>query len=156
MRGRWVILATTLLATSLVACQSTAAAPGQAVCSWHAQQTPSGADDLSDVSFPDVTHGWAVGGIDRGDILTTSDGGATWQSQTHGTNGLSGVSFVDATHGWVAGIHNTLLVTSDGGVTWKSEDAGIDHDGNISDVQFIDARHGWIGLGAQVRVPSAR
>ena len=157
MRGWWVILAAVALATSVAGCQSTttAAAPGQAACAWHAQQTPSGGDDLSDVSFPDVTHGWAVGGIDKGDILTTSNGGATWRSQTIGTNGLSGVSFVDATHGWVVGIHNTLLVTSDGGISWNPENPGIAHDGNLSAVQFSTPRHGWIvGEQGVIRVTS--
>jgi len=155
VRGRWVALATAMLITSMAACQSPTAAPGRAPCSWRAQQAPSGGDDLYDVSFPDLTHGWAVGGIDKGDILTTSDGGATWRSRAIGTNGLAGVSFVDATHGWAVGVHNTVLATSDGGVSWTPEHPGINHDCNLAAVQFLDARHGWmVGEQGLIRVTS--
>ncbi len=161
MRTSVATLAAALLITSLGACQSSSsgagrgAAPGSpAACAWHTQRSgQSGGDDLTGVSFPDLTHGWAVGGIDRADILSTTDGGATWRSQVVGDNGLSAVSFVDVIHGWAVGIHNTLLVTANGGRTWAPQNPHINQDGNLYGVQFVDTLHGWlVGQGGVIRV----
>jgi photosystem II stability/assembly factor-like uncharacterized protein len=83
---------------------------------WQVQDASSAGGDaqLYSVSFVDATHGWAVGdsvdsdkGYADGAILTTSNGGATWQAQNASSAGspaeLDSVSFVDATHGWAAG-----------------------------------------------------
>lgn len=153
-----ISLMAALLAASLGACQSSApAAPGQAACAWHAQQPgPATTDDLTGVSFPDTTHGWAVGGIDKGIIRATSDGGATWRSEDlRGDNGLSAVSFVDDTHGWAVGVHNLVVTTSDGGLTWRRENPRIGRDGNLYGVQFVDPSHGWmVGDKGLIRVTS--
>lgn len=119
--------------------------PGRAACSWHLQRPgPKVNEDLYGVSFPDIAHGWVVGGIGGPVIRATSNGGATWRAQRSPGHGLSGVSFVDAKHGWAVGIHNTLIVTADGGVRWHALNARVLHDGNLYGVSFVDARHGWI------------
>jgi photosystem II stability/assembly factor-like uncharacterized protein len=119
---------------------------GAPPCRWHvATVRPRTSDDLTGLSFPDATHGWAVGGIDRPTIRTTTNGGKTWQAQhAAGTNGLDDVSFVDDRHGWAVGVHNLVLATSDGGAHWTVEHPGIARDGNLYGVWFVDAHHGWI------------
>jgi len=73
--------------------------------------------DIEDVSFFDVEHGWAVG--NSGTIWATSDGGATWTAQTSGVKtGLLAACFVSAQQGWVVGEDNVVLKTTDGGATW--------------------------------------
>jgi photosystem II stability/assembly factor-like uncharacterized protein len=109
--------------------------------------------DLWDVAFGDAQHGWAV---ERGSenrpamILTTSDGGATWNWQHPGPRGrLLAASASGARHAWAVGYRGTmplLLATSDGGTTWK-EQAVPRHVQALYDVAFSDVRHGW-ALGA--------
>ena len=94
---------------------------------------------LDGVSFPDQTHGWAVGV--GGTILATADGGQTWsqqlacaqtaaavvqqycqpQSADRVTQALRSVSFVDSAHGWAVGSGETMLATADGGRTWVQQ-----------------------------------
>ncbi|MEW6268977.1 MAG: YCF48-related protein [Thermodesulfobacteriota bacterium] len=62
-----------------------------------------------------------------GKILTTSDGGRTWNaSQTETDRAIYNVAMVDETTGWAVGQGGTVLKTSDGGKTWKKVDAGTD------------------------------
>ena len=84
---------------------------------------------LTDVSFVDAEHGWAVG--DRGTIWHTDDGGAHWRSQaSHVDCRLASVFFLDRKIGWAAGgwthpyTHITtgvVLRTRDGGATWSTD-----------------------------------
>jgi photosystem II stability/assembly factor-like uncharacterized protein len=145
--GAAALLATALLA-ALGGCGSGSSvrAPGPAACSWHLQRPgPAVDEDLEAVSFPDVTHGWVVGGIGGPVIRSTSDGGTHWRAQHFaGQYGLSGVSFVDNRHGWAVGADNTVIATTDGGATWRAENPHIARAGDVFGVSFIDTRHGWI------------
>jgi photosystem II stability/assembly factor-like uncharacterized protein len=136
-------------------CGSSGPKVGPPTCRWHAAKVrPSTSDDLTGLSFPDSTHGWAVGGIDRPTIRATSDGGRSWHAEhASGTNGLSAVSFADDRHGWAVGVHNLMLVTSDGGVRWTVQNPHIAHDGNLYGVSFLDDEHGWIvGSGGAIEM----
>lgn len=119
---------------------------GAALCRWHVQNVrPATSDDLTGLSFPDATHGWAVGGIDGPTIRATSNGSRSWHAQhAPGTNGLSAVSFADDRHGWAVGIHNLVLTTSDGGAHWTVQSPHIARDGNLYGVWFVDDHRGWI------------
>ncbi len=142
----WV-LGALALAAGLGGCGGSSHTVARAACSWHLQRAGSSSDDdLTGVSFPDTTHGWAVGGIDSADVLATSDGGATWRLQHTPVrdDGLSEVSFVDDRHGWAVGVHNTLIATSDGGATWTYENPRVSQDGNLYSVSFVDRDHGWV------------
>ncbi len=93
-----------------------------------------------DVAFPDAAHGWAVSG--GGDILATTNGGATWTTQSSGTHAfLWGVAFSDRAHGWAVGEAGVILATSDGGATWNAQSSGTSE--LLYDVAFSDATHGW-------------
>ena len=77
-------------------------------------QSPANVGYLVAVDFTEASHGWAVG--DRGIILATTNGGATWSAQSSGTNEqLNGVAFPDAAHGWAVARNGTILATTSGG-----------------------------------------
>jgi len=112
---------------------------------WRKQYFPAGDTEgqvLNSVSFVDSDHGWAVGsGSSMGGgaaILTTSDGGRTWQAQTSpATDYLDQVTFVDASHGWLP-FGSSVLATSDGGSTWTAHAVGVP----VTAVSFSDDLHG--------------
>ncbi|MDQ6928854.1 MAG: YCF48-related protein, partial [Actinomycetota bacterium] len=112
--------------------------------------------ELFGVSFPDAQHGHVVGTV--GTILSTVDGGASWQPQTAplgvGEDGaaevVDAVSFPDPQHGHAVGSTGSLLATSDGGATWASQPPPppVQLDGNavawsFRAVSFSDANHGY-------------
>lgn len=76
-------------------------------------------DDLTAVQFLDPTTGYVAG--DKGTILKTTDGGATWSrlvpTAVAGER-LLGMSFVDAATGYVI-TESKLFKTADGGATWE-------------------------------------
>jgi photosystem II stability/assembly factor-like uncharacterized protein len=101
------------------------------------------------LAFPDATDGWAV--ADRS-ILATSDGGATWTSQTTDA-ALMDVSFPDASNGWVVGAGGpfgqqaVILHTSDGGSSWQTQYSGPKLYGEfngLNSVDSVDADHAWV------------
>lgn len=94
---------------------------------------------ISQIEFLDAEHGWVVLDLDHGHskyeiaLLSTSDGGKTWQKLLETSdNGASSLpsfntkvfSFTSAQHGWVTGSETTtdtarLFETNDGGKTWR-------------------------------------
>ncbi len=142
-----VLLAATAIAGVLAGCGGSGSrAPGPASCSWHLQDPgPRVSEDLEAVSFPDLTHGWVVGGIGGPVIRATTDGGVHWRAQQFaGQEGLSGVSFVDDRHGWAVGTNGTMIATSDGGLHWRAENPGFAHGSNLYGVAFTDPQRGVI------------
>ena len=69
-----------------------------------------------DLAFPDSLHGWIISA--RGDILNTTDGGATWTVQATGLGRLRSIDFLDVKHGFAGTVTGTLYTTTDGGTTW--------------------------------------
>jgi photosystem II stability/assembly factor-like uncharacterized protein len=61
----------------------------------------------------------------RGHIVVSSDGGATWkQSPVPVSSDLTSVFFVDDTSGWAVGHDGVILHTSDGGDRWELQLSG--------------------------------
>ena len=84
---------------------------------WYWQNPLPQGNTLLGVSFTNADTGTAVG--DYGTVLRTTDGGATWLSQTSGTTGwLNSVSFTDVNNGTAVGEAGTIIHTTDGGTTW--------------------------------------
>jgi photosystem II stability/assembly factor-like uncharacterized protein len=100
------------------------------------QRTPT-KENLLDVSFATPAVGWAVG--EKGTILHTRDGGATWELQdAPAKRALYGVAGVDEDRAWAVG-GDGILATGDGGRTWRAQlDGAWCHA-----VTFVDARHGF-------------
>lgn len=77
---------------------------------------------LTGVSFVDARHGWAVG--HWGAILSTADGGESWQVQrlsSEEDRPLFAVHFFDARQGVAVGLWSLVLTTEDGGKTWTEQ-----------------------------------
>ena len=88
-------------------------------------RNPIVGSDLSGLTFTsDGQRGWVVG--EHGTILSTRDGGASWQAQSSGTkSALLGVTFgSDGQRGWAVGEHGAILSTRDGGYSWQTRWSG--------------------------------
>src|SRR5688572_25637450 len=84
---------------------------------WSAQ-TSGVAFNLFSVHFATPTEGWAVGAGNT--IIHTSNGGASWATQTPvgPASSYFGVRFLDALTGWAGGAQSVIR-TTDGGANWE-------------------------------------
>ena len=106
---------------------------------WFWQNPVPQGNVLFQVYFTDANIGTAVGF--RGTILRTTDGGATWTSQTSGTSYyLSGVSFIDANNGIAVGFYGTIVRTTDGGATWNIQTSGTKN--TLHSISYSDTNNG--------------
>lgn len=88
----------------------------------------------------------AVG--ERGHILRSTDGGASWEQQPAPLSaGLTAVYFLDAKRGWVVGHDESILRTVDGGRTWERVQFLPERRQPLLDVWFGDADNG-LAVGA--------
>lgn len=104
---------------------------------------------INDYFFVDDKRGWMVG--DLGTVLTTSDGGTSWQRQASGTElPLTTVHFVNAQIGWIVAANGIVFKTSDGGASWSaasnrlSANATLFGASDATTAWFAD--QGWIGV----------
>jgi photosystem II stability/assembly factor-like uncharacterized protein len=98
-------------------------------------------ETLWDVCAPDDQTAWAVG--DSGKIINTTNGAASWVTQTSGTTAnLFGVSFTSVLTGWAVGEDNgTILHTTDGGTNWTPQ---TNPTGNtLYGVSAVDGQIAW-------------
>ncbi|MFA7289778.1 MAG: YCF48-related protein [Melioribacteraceae bacterium] len=114
-----------------------------------------------DMDFADDTNGWIVGKDqnDRGFILSTNNGGDSWQLLVDPAKeqlfSLFAVDFTDYQHGFTAG---TLVDLEQGGISWhqgilSSNNKGInwsnhklnnyDLNGEVRTLFFLDINNGW-------------
>ena len=92
------------------------------------------------IFFTDLGRGWVVGS--HGEMITTKDGGKTWEPQKRITaQHLQYIYFVDDNHGWVVGHNGTILATKDGGNTWAKQSSNTIND--LTGLFFFDANTGW-------------
>lgn len=96
--------------------------------------------DLYSVQFVDDDHVYIVG--DRGLILTSTDGGATWREQNSGSDAqLFHLSF-RGERGWVVGTGGVIIHTDNGGRNWYPQRSGLTED--LNRVYMITDRVGLI------------
>jgi photosystem II stability/assembly factor-like uncharacterized protein len=111
---------------------------------WSTQTLPDATATLEDISCPTSINCFAVGTTSGGAsaLLATSDGGATWISQTDpaGVEGLDGVISCPTASDCVAliavgeGIGTGAIATTDGGATWQTQSLGIGGDPGVTDL----------------------
>jgi photosystem II stability/assembly factor-like uncharacterized protein len=103
---------------------------------------------ISGVYFIDAQTGWAVG--DSGTILTTHNGGTSWEPQESlAVGGLNSVHFVDPQTGWIVGNGGMILATRNGGASWERQNSGTGL--NLWRVHFVDTHIGWaVGNGGTI------
>ena len=80
---------------------------------------PEGATSIRAYAFADQQHGWLALGAS---ILTTADGGKTWQLQTTTDSKVEQIRFESAQIGWIL-TDKGFLVTQDGGGSWQKSDS---------------------------------
>jgi photosystem II stability/assembly factor-like uncharacterized protein len=98
-------------------------------------------DDILSIHFVDETSGWACGRW--GTILSSQDGGSTWNAQDSGTdNPLVSLCFSDTRHGWAVGAEGTIVHTDDGGRTWTRQESPVSF--HHMRVFFTNPRKGWV------------
>jgi photosystem II stability/assembly factor-like uncharacterized protein len=123
------------------------------------------------VFFLDTNNGWIGGatpppGDEEGiggpsALLTTTDGGHTWEARYNLPISIYRVFFVDKMNGWASGTKGVIYNTVDGGLTWNTQrteietgDGAVDLTGEgvkqfaVSGLQFIDKDHGFAGASA--------
>ena len=85
---------------------------------------PGNSHLMRGVYFVDSQDGWAVG--DSGIILSTKDGGTSWQIQQSPVNtNLQKVYFVDNFDGYIIDVNNNILKTTDGGLSWVRANTNV-------------------------------
>ena len=109
--------------------------------------------EVNGLYFVDENHGWAAVGWSMsgfpGELLHTSDGGATWVVQKDGVPYLNDVQFVTQDRGWAVGGaygNGTILGTIDGGAHWAAQTYPIS--GPMRGVHFVSPDDGWAVGGA--------
>jgi photosystem II stability/assembly factor-like uncharacterized protein len=149
---RSVLLLATLLALALC-CVAPALALEPAGDGWYWQAPQPQGQLLNSVSMSGEKSVWAVG--NAGVILHSSDGGASWTSQSSPTSDpLADVAFTDALHGCAVGgagwnallvdpawMTSALVYTGDGGSTWQV--AAQPGRWALCAVSFPSAADGW-------------
>jgi photosystem II stability/assembly factor-like uncharacterized protein len=115
---------------------------------------------LLDVAASDDRHAWVVGsgGHDQPLVLSTSDGGATWQEQhIPGDNGPAiRVALADNSNGWlltqdIALGRSSIYCTQDGGRKWRLQLTTRDR---LSAIAFDDRKQGWAAAQGSFADPS--
>ncbi|MCB0723337.1 MAG: T9SS type A sorting domain-containing protein [Ignavibacteriae bacterium] len=81
-----------------------------------------------------------------GDVLTSNNGGQSWEYNNISERSLYSISMVDDNTGWIAGAEGYLYRTTDGGVTW---DRSVNHKAinlvfnDFREINFVDPKVGW-------------
>ena len=107
------------------------------------QQTESGTSvHLYGVDFVDAKHGWAVG--TAGTVLSTVDGGTTWQSSSVSKDTLTQVNFTTRNNGWLTSI-GQVHYTASSGATWNVQHQirSQSKPPGILDIYFVSTTEGW-------------
>ena len=121
--------------------------------SWSLSTNQGNKRVLQSIHFANSQYGWAVGwGYillgpwelgDRNIVLRSTNGGATWSSQSPGPlDHLFDIYAVNQSTGWIVGNQGTLLHSTNGGVDWAEEDSSTALD--LRGLHFVDATQGWI------------
>jgi photosystem II stability/assembly factor-like uncharacterized protein len=90
---------------------------------------------------------------DKGLILRTADGGATWQATAGPDLAARAVSFCDREHGLMVGPAGATARTGDGGATWEAVPSGAPND--LTAVACVSPTEGWAtGMAVYKGAPS--
>ncbi|HSM49788.1 MAG TPA: YCF48-related protein [Thermoanaerobaculia bacterium] len=88
--------------------------------------------------------GLAIAVGERGHVLVSRDGGATWEQVAVPTRAmLTGVSLREGGLAWAVGHDETILRSRDGGATWELVHSAPEEERPLLDVWFADAETGF-------------
>ncbi|MEZ5082578.1 MAG: YCF48-related protein [Bacteroidales bacterium] len=98
---------------------------------------------LHHVQFIDDEQGWAIGEWDTHfDMVSTEDGGETWEEIYSSLDMLMDFHFTDLLHGWAVGEKGLIIYTDDGGINWNEQFHGPAH--NLRSIGFVDDQNAWV------------
>jgi photosystem II stability/assembly factor-like uncharacterized protein len=115
------------------------------------------APGIQDIGLLSPEMGWALRG---GRLLSTGDGGRTWEDHTpDGVAELSAeilaATYLDAQHAWALGFESSgdpgslsVFNSADGGVTWQSVSLPATSGEPVvaASLEFVDPDNGWVAL----------
>jgi hypothetical protein len=93
----------------------------------------AGPIDVQDVSFVSAGQGWALG---RGELVTTTDGGARWTRLPAPPAGAAHIRFASPQVGYAWSTAGALWITTDGAAAWQP--AGL------AQVVSLETAAGWV------------
>lgn len=89
--------------------------------------------EIYDCYFTTQTNGWMCG--KNGLIMRSTDGGATWSTQsTSVSDSLLSVYFRNASFGWACGTNGRIIATTNGGVNWSTQTSGTNK--TLTSIEF--------------------
>jgi photosystem II stability/assembly factor-like uncharacterized protein len=103
---------------------------------------------ITDMVFLNADSGWISSEIFAADVLTTTDGGATWQLRNSGlTDNINRLFFLNYSTGWAGSRY--LKKTTNAGMNWvQIYDFATE---SIYSMYFINEQTGWAALsGAKI------
>lgn len=107
---------------------------------WNAQTEGNKSYELNCVAFPTSTVGFTGGS--SGNLLGTTNGGATWSTLTsNSTADIKSICFINSSTGWFGGTNGVIKKTTNGGASWAAQNSTISYPINV--IQFTDANNGW-------------
>ncbi|MBN2148933.1 MAG: hypothetical protein JW726_16210, partial [Anaerolineales bacterium] len=101
-----------------------------------------------DVDFSDAWFGWVVAISQHYSteesrwLMSTRDGGNTWDAFPLPGSSVSQLVFVDPLRGWAIGAAGLLARTDDGGQTWQIQSLIFSQ--NWHTLDFFDRQYGWV------------
>jgi photosystem II stability/assembly factor-like uncharacterized protein len=103
------------------------------------------------------------------DLLATTDGGKTWQSQVRLGVSVFDIQFLDKATGWASGSKGTIYHTTNGGLTWDKQNSELEPNElfplpgsegakmfKVSGISFPDAEHGYAAARASAEEETGR
>ena len=103
-------------------------------------------ETFSSVIFTDANHGAVT--CDRG-ILTTTDGGLSWQNNSPFSLPMKQVCRAGMSGLCAFGNGSTILRSDNQGTTWQQISSGY-AGGYWNTIAFLDSRHGWVGGSSKI------
>jgi len=95
-------------------------------------------ENILDISFADKNHGWAV--TDSGQVISTQDGGKSWQISRVSEKPLTAVYAIDKKTVWIAGWDGTIFSSLEGAGSWN--DRSLPENVDFVQIAFWDKKNG--------------
>jgi photosystem II stability/assembly factor-like uncharacterized protein len=125
---------------------------------WEVQDTGRQAEYAA-VATGDADHAWIVARDGDDAVVSTDDGGATWDTtdiKAHlGSTTVADIAFADKQQGWIATSDlGAVLHTTNGGKNWKLQDTGATHTSDVGTAKIAcaDAKKVCVVLDQRSRV----
>lgn len=129
---------------TLISCKQdmTIVDSSEVINDWHLISANNTDNHVDKIFFINPEVGWIVG--NRGTILTTINGGKSWQNQnSNTTKNLTAIFFINENQGWITGFNNIFLYTLNGGNNWQQINVYEDTTKHNTDIYFLDDKNGW-------------